>query len=229
MSHKVLKILLILFGVLVVLNLGVLDFFWYSGIFSRQSQIRLGQGFGEQGSGGWEVGEGAATPDSCGSICQKTIAEKIQDELEKISPTAGQSSISLLAQPTACKMPTSSPKKVLYIPLTTNGETVATSWTDIIPSEFYFDLKDYPEAKEVRFEAYLLALHGSAKVYVRLYDATNKRGVDYSDLSTQNDAFTRLESSAIRIWQGNNKYTVQLRSANGTQVQLKEAKLKILY
>lgn len=229
MFHKVLKILLILFGVLVVLNLGVLDFFWYSGVRLRQSQIRLGQSFGGQESGGSEVGESAATSDSCGPICQKTIAEKIQEELEKISPTAGQSSISLLPQPTACKMPTSSQQKVLYIPLCTNGETVATSWTDILPSEFYFDLTNYPGAKEVRFEAYLLALHGSALVYARLYDATNKRGVDYSDLSTQNDAFTRLESLAVRIWQGNSKYTVQLRSANGTQVQLKEAKLKILY
>lgn len=229
MFHKVLKIFLILFGVLVVLNLGVLDFFWYSGVFLRQSQVKLGQSFGGQESGGLEAGESAVAPDSCGSICQKTIAEKIQEELEKVSPTAGQSSISLLPKPTACKMPTSSQQKVLYIPLATNGETMATSWTDILPSEFYFDLTNYPGAKEVRFEAYLLALHGSALVYARLYDATNKRGVDYSDLSTQNDAFTRLESSAIRIWQGNSKYTVQLRSANGTEVQLKEAKLKILY
>jgi len=53
--------------------------------------------------------------------------------------------------------------------------------------------------------------------------------VDYSDLSTANGVFSRLESRAIIIWLGNNKYTVQLRSENGTEVQLKEAKLKIVF
>lgn len=153
----------------------------------------------------------------CVDECQVIIDQKISEALAKL-PTL--------------VVPTSAPAtqvKAVYIPLVTEGTTVNTTWTDINPSEFYFDLADYPGAKEVRFICYLQALHGSAKVYARLYDQTNKRGVDYSDLETQSDSYVRLESSGITIWRGNNKYTVQLRSANGTQVLLKEVKLKVIF
>ena len=108
------------------------------------------------------------------------------------------------------------------------GSISSVAWSDIIPSEFYFDLSSYPGAKQVRFEAYLLSVNNDLGA-ARLYDVTNKRGVDSSDIQTTASTFTRVESSGIVIWRGNNKYTVQLHSVNGTEVQLKDAKLKIVF
>lgn len=216
--EKALKATLVVFGILVVSNLLALDFFWFTGKNFTKSNLAANT----------EVSEPKTIQDSCGSICQETVTEKIKEELAKITPLAGQSSLIIpTSKPVA--QPTANGKKVLYIPLVTEGKTVLTAWTDIVPSDFYFDLTNYSGAKEVRFETYLLAVNGSAKVYARLYDVTNKRGVDYSELYTANDTFTRLESGGISIWRGNNKYTVQLRSENGTEVQLKEAKLKIIF
>lgn len=212
------QIFLIIFTILILANLLVLDYFWWQG---------RNKTFPSEGQPEATINKETS---ACDLSCQETITEKIQEELEKTTPQAGQSSSPTVSPPASCALPTASPQvKVVYIPLITQGFTVETTWTEITASDFYFDLADYPSAKEVRFETHLLALHGSAKVYTRLYDVTNKRGVDYSDLSTQNDTFTRLESSGLKIWRGNNKYTVQLRSENGTEVQLKEAKLKILF
>jgi len=161
----------------------------------------------------------------CLDECQKIIDQKISEALAKIPTQKPEKTMSVI-------VPTSAPAtqaKAIYIPLVTEGTTVSTSWVDIVPSEFYFNLADYPGATQVRFICYLQALHGSAKVYARLYDQTNKRAVDYSQLETQNDSYTLLESSGITIWRGNNQYTVQLKSENGTQVLLKEAKLKIIF
>ena len=214
---KAIKILLISLGALVFLNILALDWFWFADK-SKEKEATVEQ----------VTEEKATIPENCALSCQQTISEKIQEELAKTSPSAGQSSV-LPTNALTVKTPTTGQQKILYIPLASNGNTVLTVWTDIVPSEFYFDLTNYPGIKEVRFETYLQAVNGSAKVYARLYDATNKRGVDYSDLSTANGVFSRLESSAITIWRGNNKYTVQLRSENGTEVQLKDAKLKIIY
>lgn len=218
MGRKSILVFSFLIFCLVLANLLLLDYFWF---FSSPPSLSTSL-----------LTESAAG--DCGPACQQTIDEKIKTELAKKAPEAGQSSLSFSPTPTLfptkVPQPTSAPKaKIVYIPLASSGSTVSTSWTDIVPSEFYFDLENYPLAKEVRFETYLLALHGSAKVYTRLYDQTNKRGVDYSQLETQSDAFVRLESAPVAIWRGNNQYSVQLRSENGTEVQLKDAKLKIVF
>ncbi len=217
MPGRILKVFLIFLGLLAVLNLGVLDFQWYRDAGEKEEALIAE-----------EKPAAVASAASCGTSCQEAIAEKIREELTKNVPTAGQSSV-LPSPAAACKIPTSTQSKVVYIPLTTGGTTKATAWTDIVPSEFYFDLSNYPGAKEVRFETYLSAVNGAARVFTRLYDATNKRGVDSSDLSTSNEAFTRLESGAVSIWRGNNKYTVQIKSEIGIEAQLKEARLKILF
>lgn len=211
MKEKLPKIFLILTLVLILVNLGYLDYnlFWDKKINKTEIQI-------EEKNGGSQ---------ECSLNCQTLIDQKINEALAKIPTFPPQKTLSLV-------IPTSAPAiqaKATYIPLVSEGTTVNTTWTDIVPSEFWFDLTDYPAAKEVRFICYLQALHGSAKVYARLYDKTNERAVDYSQVETQSDSYVRLESSGITIWRGNNKYTVQLKSENGTQVLLKEAKLKIIF
>lgn len=225
---KGLKIFLIIFGILIVANISVLDFFFVKDKFVGKKI----QGKGKSEIIGGE--ESKIATDSCGLVCQQTIEEKINEELSRLpSPadSAGQSSISPSQSPhIPAKIPTvaNGKPKVVYVPLVTSGSISSVSWTDISPSEFYFDLSSYPNAKEVRFEVYILSSNSDLG-YARLYDVTNKRGVDFSDIQTSSSTFTRIESSGIKIWQGNNKYTVQLRSVNGTQVQLQDAKLKILY
>lgn len=219
--NKNLKILLIVFGVLIIANFSVLDFFLVKDRFlTKSSKLSVSQEI-------LPVEETKVATDSCGLLCQETIVQKIGEELSRLPSPAGQSSVSP-SVPKATVTPSNGKPKVVYVPLAADGAVSSATWTDIVPSEFYFDLGNYPGAKEIRFEIYLLSLNNDL-VSARLYDATNKRAIDFSDLQTTSSTFTRQESSPLVIWRGNNKYTLQLRSVNGTQAQLKDARLKILY
>jgi len=173
--------------------------------------------------------EGKIASPSCELSCQKIIEEKIKEELADLPLSAGGSSVTpASAVKIPIQAPLSSEKKILYIPLTNEGSVVSNSWTDVLPSEFYFNLADYSGAKEVRFLAYLSSSNNDPG-FARIYDTTNKRGVDFSDLLFFKSDYSLVESSPLVIWRGNNQYTVQLRSANGTKVSIKDAKLKIIY
>ncbi|HNP89324.1 MAG: hypothetical protein BWY24_00413 [Microgenomates group bacterium ADurb.Bin219] len=217
MKEKLPKIFLVLFLILIAVNIGFLD--WWI-INHRKEEPEKETPLRPSTSLGTMEGQA----ETCSEECRQLIDQKVSEAREKI-PT--QKPVKVVNQ-----LPASNPvasTKVTYLPLIAEGTTTETNWTDIAASDFYFNLADYPGAKEVRFIASLQALHGSAKVEARLYDQTNKRGVDYSELETKNDAYTLIESSGIVIWRGNNKYSVQLRSANGTRVLLKEARLKVIF
>jgi len=229
---KVRKILQIIFWVFIVINLLVLD---YLLILQLKKNSLETKNDSNKDLLVEKTESNVVTPvntEDCPGECNNQIEERVSREIEKLKTTlvAGQSGTS----PFPKLLPTQTPEmfispKIIYIPILSEGGTILTGWTNIVPSEFYFDLNNYPGAKSVKFEAYLMAVHGSALVYGRLYDNSNMRGVDNSEISTQSDGFVLLQSSGVTIWRGNNKYTVQLRSANGTEVQLKEARLKIYY
>lgn len=226
-------IFLSVIGFFAILNLGILDWVVLRGRGELWSSFVPPTGGASAGKdvGQEEVEESKEkiATGSCELSCQEIIEEKIKEGLAKLPFLAGESSVSTIAPRKIS--PTTVPNdklKVVYVSLVTEGTVSSADWTDVVPSEFYFNINDYPGAREVRFEAYLASANND-QGYARLYDATNKRGVDFSDLLFNQSAFTRVESSGIKIWKGNNKYTIQLRSVNATQVQIKEAKLKVLY
>lgn len=158
---------------------------------------------------------------NCFSGCQGLIDQRIEEALAKI-PTQAASKTAIIA-------PTSSQLRVSYIPLMTESTINSADWKDITPSDFYFDLADYSRAGNVRLEVYLKSQYQSGRVYLRLYDLTNKRAVDYSDLSSSSEAFELQRSSDLSIWQGNNLYRLQGKTQSGIEGYLKEAKLKITF
>lgn len=158
---------------------------------------------------------------SCSSGCEGLIDQKIEEALAKI-PTQSTSKATIIA-------PTSSQPRVAYIPLIAEATINSSDWKDITPSDFYFDLADYSRTGNVRLEVYLKSQYQSGKVYLRLYDLTNKRAVDYSDLSSSSEAFELQRSSDLSIWQGNNLYRLQGKTQSGIEGYLKEAKLKITF
>lgn len=218
---KIYLILLILFGILLVGNLGYLDY------YLAVDKMNTGKRLVREEIKLTESPSDSVAAEDCDESCKELITEIVKEEIGQLSFVAGQSGSSPI--PRSIPSAFSSQAKVVYIPLITSGSTVSMNWVDIVPSEFYFDLSNYPGAKEVRFEAYLMADQGAAKIFSRIYDATNKREVDFSNIETASNTFTRVESSGMKIWRGNNKYTIQLKSLNGTQAFLQDAKLKIIF
>jgi len=163
--------------------------------------------------------------DSCGSVCQQTIAQEVAMAMATVSGEKVVETKTIIKEVTSAS--SSDQANIVYIPIVTTATSTDTDWASVIPSEFYFDLNSYPGAKTVRFTGYLRAVHATGPVYIRLYDDSNNRGVDNSDFSTSDNSSQRFESAPISIWQGNNLYKVQLRSPTAIQAQLSEVKLKI--
>lgn len=214
MKEKLPKILLVLVLTLILVNLGYFD---YKLFFDKKAKTEQGTEIETETE---QKKNGAK---ECAEDCQQLIDEKVNEAVARISTQTVSEKIDIA--------PTSRPgnlAKVVYIPLVTSGSAASITWADIVPSEFYFDLGNFPGAKEVRLEAYLLSINNDLG-YARIFDDTNKKEAYSSEVQTNSSTFTRVESSPMVISRGNNKYTVQLRSVNATQVQIKDAKLKIIF
>lgn len=216
---------------LLALNLVVLDVWLVKQVMSSPPSPETSAGKKEEGIsfGGEETVIPALLPtgffDTCGLVCQEKIAEEVARVMATVSGERVVETKTVVKE--VAPASAGYQAKVAYVPLVASASNTKTDWTDIAPSEFYFDLASYLGVKTVRFTGYLRAVHATGPVYVRLYDASNLRGVDNSDFSTSSNSFQRFESAPLSIWRGNNLYRVQLRSPTVTEAQVSEVKLKI--
>lgn len=211
MKKNLPKIFLVVILSLILVNLGYLD---YKLFRVAPSPTPEGETLVEQ-----------VEPEGCSPDCQELIDQKISETLLNIPTQKPEKTVTYV-------LPTTSPgaqTKVSYIPLMSEATVNYPDWTDVTPSDFYFDLDDYSGAKSVRFEVYLKSKHQAGKTYIRLYDVTNKRAVDYSDLSSSSETFELQRSSDLVIWRGNNLYRIQGKTLNGIEGYFKEVKLKISF
>lgn len=203
---KFLKNLLWVFGILAIVNLLVLDFIWF------KPKVTIPQ----------ETQTGAKIGVVCGTDCLKEIQQEVQKAVANL-PTA-KPTAEKIAQP----IPASPSTRIAYISIGSTGSTANTSWADIPGTDFYFDLADYPQVKGVRWEASLQSFVSADPVYARLYDVTNNRAVDGSDLTTTSSTYQYIRSSDLTIWRGNNLYRIQAKGSSGNTVNLSSPRLKII-
>lgn len=220
MENK-LKILGIGIGVLIIVNLLILDFVWIN-------QERITPEFLKTEALITAVPSPTPTlsisqitpPAGCSAECSSYIDQKISNAISGLPTPAAAKGTIIQSQPT----PSS---KVAYITIGGSSSTSSTSWQDISGTDFYFDLSDYPTATGVRWEVSLSAFLAGNKVYARLYDVTNNRAVDFSELFTESGTSTLQRSVDLAIWRGNNLYRVQGKSSTGTPAYLDSPRLRV--
>ena len=121
-------------------------------------------------------------------------------------------------------------KSVTYINLNGSFETTNTDWTDVTSTDASINLNaDYGESAYVDWEATVNAKNSGNKIYVRLYDTTNKIAVNGSELSSETATNARVSSNRLYLWRGQNTYRVQIKSLNGQSVEFLSGKIKIVY
>ena len=221
MKDKILPIILILVAVLVAANLITLDINW----LKQQKEDRVAKTeFNSETINTPISSTTSAVLDSCGTVCQQTIDEKISQAMATVS---GKEAIK------ETKVVEKAPKetsqaKVIYIPLGGSGSTASTSWADVGNAEVYFDLNDYPNFSEARFEGFIKVKNGNGKAFARLYDVTHSIGVQGSDIETSNENFTMVESGTLSFWRGKNLYRIQIKSLNGYEAAVDSGRIKII-
>lgn len=217
MENK-LKILGVGIGVLIIVNLLVLDFIW---VKQKKETPVSKSGIELLRTSTPTLPLSEITPaEECSEACQEYFDQKINEAISSLPTPASQKTV-VPAQST----PSS---KVAYITIGGSSSTSSTSWVDIPGTDFYFDLSDYPTATGVRWEISLRAFLAGNKVYARLYDVTNKRAVDYSELFTDSGTSELQRSVDLAIWRGNNLYRVQGKSSTGTPAYLDSPRLRVI-
>lgn len=231
--EKYLKIVIVSFGILALGNLLFLDYFLIKGKdIEKAGTVGTASKINEMvGNVIPRMGEELPTKTSVSEVgvdfsCNDNCLAIIRSEVQKVvgalpTPTP-------IIQPTPQMVQSSSQTKVIYLPIISSATTTQADWTDISSSDFYFNLTDYTGVKEVQWEASLKSFLAYNTVSARLYDVTNKRAVDFSQLETQSAAFDFLRSPNISIWRGNNLYRVQMKTPSGSLATLGQARLKII-
>ena len=117
--------------------------------------------------------------------------------------------------------------KEAYIPLGT-GVNTATDWVDVKGAAAYVNTGSYGAMKKVTFEASIGVPSGNQSAYVRLYNATDKHPVWYSEMTMAGAGPELLISSPVTLDSGNKLYQVQMKSQLGSATNLLQARLHIL-
>ncbi len=120
---------------------------------------------------------------------------------------------------------TTSYGKEFYVPLGT-GTNTSTDWADVKGTAAYIDTKLYGKLKKVTFEASLSVPSGTASV--RLFNATDKHPVWYSEMTLANAGPELLTSSGITLDSGNKLYQVQMKSQFRATTNLLQSRVHII-
>ncbi len=94
-----------------------------------------------------------------------------------------------------------------------SGANETDEWADVTGLSKYINSSSYPSVRTVTFEASVHIPTGNEKAYVRLYNATDKHPVWFSEVSLEGGAPQLLLSSPIKLDAGNKLYTVQMKTS----------------
>lgn len=114
-----------------------------------------------------------------------------------------------------------------YVPLG-SGTNATDGWTDVAGASASVDTAGYGKIKQVTFEATVAIPAGSQRVWVRLFNATDKHPVWFSELTTDNAAPQLLTSSPISLDPGNKIYQVQMKTQLKALTTLVQSRLRII-
>lgn len=111
---------------------------------------------------------------------------------------------------------------------TMSGGTVSSvAWKQLNEEQFGLDISLYPDGVTVTMEGWVELNTGANKAYVRLYDLTNNRVVDGSEVTVQTKGRASFYSGPLSIWRGSNQYRIEAKTDTGYQVSVDSVRLKI--
>lgn len=110
----------------------------------------------------------------------------------------------------------------------TDGSATGIDWTPVTGSEFWLSQELYGNVKQISWEGWLSVTDGNGVAMARLYDITNNRAVDFSEVRVGGGTKASFYSQALAIWRGQNQYRIEVKSSTGYAVAISEARLRIV-
>ena len=139
---------------------------------------------------------------------------------------------SITSSPTPTVKPVSQAQAVpfvkeFFVPFGT-GSNSSDDWQDVSGLKATIDTANYGSIKTVAFEASVRIPTGNETAYVRLFNATDKHPVWFSDVSLDGGTPQLLISKPITLDSGNKTYQVQMKTSLKFQAFLDQARLHII-
>ena len=204
-------IILSIIGIVVIANIGFLDYLY----ISHQSQLQKIQ----------QTQQKVQTPlpvitETQGSACSPSCITAIE------SATA--SALISTSKPISPKTPakTTGLPKDYFIPLGT-GFTQDNNWVNVGGTDITIDPADYGKIKQVIFQASMRIPVANGTMYARLYNVTDNHPVWYSDVSTGEGLSTMVSSANITLDPGSKLYRVQIKTSLQYPSYLDFSRIKI--
>ena len=171
---------------------------------------------------GWEVyrlvnrgGSGLEEdPEVLAATTTKTVEERV---------AALESRVYTLERNTGLVKPKSTGKLKEQFATLSGGSVNSAEWTKVAGSDFTLDTSLYGSSVEVSWQGWIDTGNGS----VRLYDSTNHRAVDFSELSVDSGVKSSFYSKPMSIWRGQNQYYIEGKNPLG-QLTISSPRLKIV-
>jgi hypothetical protein len=162
--------------------------------------------------------------DSCPASCMSEISNATQSvTFAKPIPTP----IPTLTVKTTSVIQPQSLVKEFFVPFGA-GSNSSDDWQDIPGLSAMLDSANYKNIKTVTFEASVRIPNGNEIVYVRLYNATDKHPVWFSEVSVEGAAPQLLISKPITLDGGNKTYQVQMKTSLKFLAFLDQSRLHII-
>lgn len=109
-----------------------------------------------------------------------------------------------------------------------SGSNATDDWADVPGLVAYIDSTKYGSIKTVTFEASVRIPTGNETAYVRLFNATDKHPVWFSEMSLEGGTPKLLISKSITLDSGNKLYQVQMKTSLKYQAILDQARAHII-
>lgn len=165
--------------------------------------------------------------DKCGEDCKLQIDKMVSESISTISGRTKE----IVNTVTITPAPSKAKAQTAYIPIVGPITTTSSDWYDAPGTEFYLDYNtDYGKNAYADWQVFLKVADGNGTAYARLYDITNKIGVNGSEVSVSSQGnLTQVISGRLNFWSGNNQYRVQIKSLNKFEVTFGSGRVKIIY
>jgi hypothetical protein len=206
---------------LVLVNVGIIN--WY--LWTKKSQVQTTDTTTET-----KIQPG--NPGNCDTDCVNQIVEARLKLLptpvmvipENYVPTP---TPTVLAVKTKTAPTSTSAEKTEYVGLPDGGSLVTSDWTSMSSSK-WIDTSLYGILVSASWQGWIEMPGGSGTAYARLYDATNGRAVDGSEVSITETEKSSFFSGNISLWRGQNQYYIQVKSTGGGNVNVTNARIKLI-
>lgn len=157
------------------------------------------------------------------ALCPKACVDEIKKATSSLQAAKSTAKVSdTPSQPTSIQ----SSIKEFYIPFGV-GSSASGDWTDVAGLQASIDSAKYPLVKSVVFEATIRIPTGNQIAYARLFNATDKHPVWFSDVSVEGGTSQLVISKPITLDSGNKVYQVQMKTSLKYQAFLDQARLHI--